>query len=163
MIYFFKANDRVKIGKANDPKNRLMNLQTSCPYKIEPLLIIAGGYAKEKYLHNLFKEYNIINEWFILSDEILNYIAQYMKYDVRFEFGLTNTGEYDLGSNEQVRRLRLNKNLRLRDVAEKLNITPQSVKEIESREKTGSVTIAIMQKVAAAMNCKFEYRFVENE
>jgi len=47
MIYFLKANDKVKIGYADDPSKRILGIQTSSPFEIEVLLIIDGNYDKE--------------------------------------------------------------------------------------------------------------------
>lgn len=51
----------------------------------------------------------------------------------------------------------------LREVGLKLNITAQSVKEIEDRELTGSVTVKVLQKFGEALGYKFEYRFTKNK
>jgi predicted DNA-binding mobile mystery protein A len=48
----------------------------------------------------------------------------------------------------------------LRQLAEHLNITTQSVKEIEEREQSGSVSINVLRKVGKALNMKFVYGFI---
>ncbi|MBT8303177.1 MAG: GIY-YIG nuclease family protein, partial [Bacteroidia bacterium] len=37
MIYFLKANNRIKIGYANDPTQRIPSIQTSSPFELEVL------------------------------------------------------------------------------------------------------------------------------
>ncbi len=48
----------------------------------------------------------------------------------------------------------------LRQLAERLNITTQSVKEIEDREQSGSVSINVLRQVGESLNMKFIYGFI---
>ncbi|MCK4921217.1 MAG: mobile mystery protein A [Bacteroidales bacterium] len=54
-------------------------------------------------------------------------------------------------------------NMSLRQLGKKLSITPQSVKEIEEREKNGTISIKVLRQVAAALNMKFVYGFIPSE
>lgn len=54
-------------------------------------------------------------------------------------------------------------NMSLRQLGQKLSITPQSVKEIEEREKNGTISIKVLRQVAAALNMKFVYGFIPSE
>jgi predicted DNA-binding mobile mystery protein A len=54
-------------------------------------------------------------------------------------------------------------NMSLRQLGQRLSITPQSVREIEVREKNGTVSIKVLQQVATALNMKFVYGFVPME
>ncbi len=54
-------------------------------------------------------------------------------------------------------------NMSLRQLGNKLSITPQSVKEIEEREKNGTISIKVLRQVAAALNMKFVYGFIPSE
>ncbi len=54
-------------------------------------------------------------------------------------------------------------NMSLRQLGQRLSITPQSVREIELREKNGTVSIKVLQQVATALNMKFVYGFVPME
>ena len=51
-------------------------------------------------------------------------------------------------------------NMSLRQLGKRIGITGQSVKEIETRERHASVSIAVLTQVAAALNMKFVYGFV---
>ncbi|MDD4827916.1 MAG: mobile mystery protein A [Bacteroidales bacterium] len=51
-------------------------------------------------------------------------------------------------------------NMSRRQLGQRLSITPQSVKEIEEREKYGTVSIKILRKVAGALDMKFVYGFI---
>lgn len=48
----------------------------------------------------------------------------------------------------------------LRQLGNKLNMSPQSVKEIEAREANGSITIKSLSETAKALDMKFVYGFV---
>ncbi len=54
-------------------------------------------------------------------------------------------------------------NMSLRQLGQRMSITPQSVKEIEEREKNGSVSINVLKQVAAALDMKFVYGFIPSE
>lgn len=51
-------------------------------------------------------------------------------------------------------------NMSLRQLGEKLSITPQSVREIELREKNGSVSLKVLRQVAGVLDMKFIYGFI---
>ena len=54
-------------------------------------------------------------------------------------------------------------NMSLRQLGQRLSITPQSVKEIEKREKHGTISIKVLSQVASALNMKFIYGFIPEE
>lgn len=48
----------------------------------------------------------------------------------------------------------------LRQLGKMQNITAQSVKEIEEREKTGTVSLKVLRQVGSALNMKLIYGFI---
>jgi len=54
-------------------------------------------------------------------------------------------------------------NMSLRQLGKKLSITAQSVKEMEEREKNGTISIRVLRQVAAALNMKLVYGFIPSE
>jgi len=54
-------------------------------------------------------------------------------------------------------------NMSLRQLGQRLSITPQSVKEIEEREKNGTISVKVLRQVAAALNMKFFYGFIPED
>jgi predicted DNA-binding mobile mystery protein A len=54
-------------------------------------------------------------------------------------------------------------NMSLRQLAQRLSITPQSVREIEVRERNGTVSLKVLRQVATALDMKFVYGFVPRE
>jgi predicted DNA-binding mobile mystery protein A len=59
-----------------------------------------------------------------------------------------------------IRSIRIALNMTLKQLGKRLNITPPSVKEIEDREKNGTISINILKKFGEAMNMKFVYGFI---
>ena len=160
MVYFVKANSKVKIGYAEDPSKRIPSIQTSSPYELEVLLIIDGSYERERELHAKFQNYRATGEWFDLSAEIIDFITENHIHDRKYEYGFILE---DFAGNEQVLRLRKHHKLTLQAMGEKLNITAQSVKEIQDREKAGTISINVLESVAKSLGYRFEYRFTPSE
>ena len=72
-VYFIAVIEafppRVKIGKARDPKVRMSELQTGCPYELKLLGSIkcksdAHAYELERMAHRSFSGYRKRGEWF---------------------------------------------------------------------------------------------------
>ncbi len=51
----------------------------------------------------------------------------------------------------------------MRQLGNRMNITPQSVKEIEEREKNGTVTLKVLRQFGQALNLKLIYGFIPSE
>jgi predicted DNA-binding mobile mystery protein A len=62
-----------------------------------------------------------------------------------------------------IRAIRLALGISLQQVANKLNITKQSVQEIEIREKEGSVTLRSLRETASALDMELVYGFVPKD
>jgi hypothetical protein len=82
-VYFVRAGDRVKIGKAKDVHKRLTDLQTSAPHKLELLAVAAGGYDEEGAYHRLFARSRLVGEWFRLDAEIVAEIIRLRRLPLR--------------------------------------------------------------------------------
>ncbi len=54
-------------------------------------------------------------------------------------------------------------NMSLRQLGNRLSITPQSIKEIEEREKSGTISLKVLRQVAAALHMKFVYGFIPDD
>jgi len=54
-------------------------------------------------------------------------------------------------------------NMSLRQLGQRMSITPQSVKEIEVREKNGTISIKVLKQVANALDMRFVYGFIPSE
>lgn len=59
----------LKIGKSDNPRQRLKALQNACPYELELFTTIqvnGDWHIVEDRLHNIFDENNVKGEWFEL-------------------------------------------------------------------------------------------------
>ncbi len=77
--------------------------------------------------------------------------------------GLKKLGEMVVPPNGWIYSIRKALNMSLRQLGKRLNITPQSVKEIEEREKNGTVSLKVLKQVAKALDMKFVYGFIPND
>jgi hypothetical protein len=75
-VYVIKCNEFYKIGMSDNPKRRLMELNTATPYTITLVKVIPSDRASElEYeLHKEFEGCRIKGEWFRLSKFDLVYI-----------------------------------------------------------------------------------------
>jgi predicted DNA-binding mobile mystery protein A len=65
--------------------------------------------------------------------------------------------------NGWIHSIRQGINMSLRQLGKRLSITPQSVKEIEEREKTGTISLKLLKQVAAALDMYFVYGFIPRD
>lgn len=54
-------------------------------------------------------------------------------------------------------------NMSLRQLAKRLNVSPQAVKGMEQREKSGAITLSALQDAAKSLDMKFVYGMVPND
>lgn len=76
MIYFVQAgeNGPVKIGWAKNVIHRIQELQTGNPCKLGCLGMMEGSQNEESSLHEKFKRYRGVGEWFEPSADLLSFI-----------------------------------------------------------------------------------------
>ena len=53
--------------------------------------------------------------------------------------------------------------MNMRQLATKMNKTPQAIKQIQEREKAGTITLNSLEETAAAMNMRLVYAIVPME
>jgi len=92
-VYIAKANNCIKIGNSIDPEQRIKELQTGSPMKIELHNIIETKELSmsapqfEKLLHKSLKSYHKSGEWF--EEEGLHFLYGFMKgVEVDFDMEL---------------------------------------------------------------------------
>lgn len=69
-----KNTNYYKIGCTSDINKRFLCLQTATPFDLEIIHTFKGGYKTEYYLQQVFKKYQVKNEWFDLSDNYVELI-----------------------------------------------------------------------------------------
>lgn len=65
-----------------------------------------------------------------------------------------------IAPNGWVKTIRNAIGMSMEQLGKKLSITKQAIKDIENREKEGSITIRSMQEIGRALDMKFVYGFV---
>jgi len=161
MIYFIRQqNDSIiKIGYTDNIKHRLAHLQTSNGHKLIVDLLLEGSYERESEIHRKLKNSVSHYEWYFLTPEVIEFINNERENDIR-EF---DEFEETIISNSQLKTVRVRNKLTLLDIGKALGITPQSVREIELREDSGTLTLNVLKRYAEQMGCEFKYKIVEKK
>jgi hypothetical protein len=76
-VYFAQSliGGPIKIGTAQDPQQRLKELQACCPFPLVFLHVVeGGGRSLEQTLHRRFRHHRLHGEWFDACRELLEYI-----------------------------------------------------------------------------------------
>lgn len=77
-VYFIaSASGPIKIGKAINPMQRMKELQTSSPERLNLLGVLFGDIILEQKLHLEFKELRLTGEWFRREERLLQYISDH--------------------------------------------------------------------------------------
>ncbi len=82
MIYFIRnrTNRAIKIGfTRKDARERLGQLQTACPNRLELIGTMPGDMTVEKGLHKRFAEHRLTGEWFREHEELVEAIDVFLK------------------------------------------------------------------------------------
>jgi hypothetical protein len=77
-IYFIVdyTNYKAKIGYSKFPQQRLKQLSTGYPGKLELAKLIPGTVKDERKYHQVFCHSKICREWFTLTPEIEEFISR---------------------------------------------------------------------------------------
>lgn len=154
MIYFVKHTDYVKIGFTDNIRNRLNDLQVSCPVKLKLLGLIEGGLNEESAHHEKFKHLLSSGEWFNYTQELEDYVTS-LDRGLMWKYGFDHYKRSPIG---EIRRCRLEKNLSLEELGQLLNMSKQAVLDMEKREIQGKTSIATIIKALDVMGYSYQYR-----
>jgi DNA-binding XRE family transcriptional regulator len=157
MVYFIKQGDYVKIGFTNRFKTRLTQLQVSSPIRLEVLAIIDGDKSDEQKLHEQFKHISSNGEWFMQCDELKSFI-DLLDTSLMWKYGYLDNTISPIGI---IKQTRLEKNLSMEELAERIGVTKQCILDMERRDAQGRITINALSKVLYAMNTKLGIRAIE--
>lgn len=84
-VYFVEALGarRVKIGFADDPAKRLLQLQTGCPFELRLLFSVPGDRHLEREYHRKYAHLRVDkdSEWFFFDADLKQLIDAAMMYD----------------------------------------------------------------------------------
>lgn len=74
-VYFIRAGDYLKIGKTDDIKKRVAQLQTGCPHDLQVVLLVPGDEREEGLSHEELKSEHVRGEWFKISEKTVAYMV----------------------------------------------------------------------------------------
>jgi hypothetical protein len=100
MIYFIRCGDFVKIGRAENPAERVKGLQTGNPYEVELLGVFDGNDSEERRLHAAFSPFHHKFEWFFLTKTIRSFVEQHCDKDQKKERAAKRIREEAYGTGE---------------------------------------------------------------
>lgn len=72
-------------------------------------------------------------------------------------------GNISLPGEGWIRSIRTTLNMSLRQLGKKMGVTPQSVRDMETGEKEGTLTLKTLQNAAKALDMKLVYGFIPND
>jgi Meiotically up-regulated gene 113 len=73
-VYFVRAGDRIKIGRAVDPAQRFRGLQVAHPEELSLVLTIPAHAELERAIHARFEHLQERGEWFRLEPDLVAFI-----------------------------------------------------------------------------------------
>lgn len=62
-----------------------------------------------------------------------------------------------------IKAVRYSLGITLKQLGKKMNVSSQSINQLEQREKDGTITINKLKKIASVLNMKFVYGFIPKE
>lgn len=76
-LYFITDGEHVKIGRANNVYQRVINLQSGNPRQIWLTDVFKDKGYKEQELHRKLERFRKSGEWFWLSDEVERILQEF--------------------------------------------------------------------------------------
>lgn len=137
-VYFIQAGHGgpIKIGfSSTSVERRIIGNQVGCPQKIELLGVIEGDVSLEARFHKAFRSCALRGEWFNPHPHIMAFIAKIAQPLQQPTFD---------DEPHPLRRARLRLGLTQDDVAKKIGINCSMISQIEGRQRTPSLHIAVL-------------------
>ena len=81
-IYFIQAkgNGPIKIGfTADDPRKRMVKIQSDCPWPVDLIGAIEGTLSQEKQIHDLLSYFRTQGEWFAPHPKVVAAVQEALK------------------------------------------------------------------------------------
>lgn len=80
-VYMIRVGEFTKIGYSTCLFNRMISLQSGCPYELELIFFLKSDFPAdmERCLHELLKEKRHHNEWFLLTNDDVLKAVQFVE------------------------------------------------------------------------------------
>ncbi len=149
MIYFIQAESGyIKIGfTSRDPAARLKALQTSSAQKLTLLGVMPGTQKKEKSLHLQFKDFAILGEWFMPSQQIIEFIDKNSLTDMKIDTE-KKADDLELSIGSAIKTLRLKKNWPREKLCDLADVSQNALRHLENGD---GASVRTLVRVARAL------------
>lgn len=141
-IYFIQVagGGPVKIGiTRHDPRQRMVKIQSDCPWPVQLLGAIKGDIDQEAIFHRQLEEFKLQGEWFRPAEQVIAVVESALQSAASVQFSKKKrTPKYD----HPLCIYRSDNGLTLKDVAELVGVEHASLSRIESRRQNPSVELA---------------------
>lgn len=155
MIYFIGTPEKIKIGYAINPMQRLNLMKRDNPEDLILYLSLPGTKIEENNFHQKFLHYQIRNEWFEFKGELREFIHKHS--NVPIPMSVTKRRKH----STQLGLLRTSEGYSLQMVADKLGMKPPTVWEKELKFEEDLISIKSLKEYCNALNYNVEIKFVK--
>lgn len=141
-IYFIQVEGSgpIKIGiTRHNPRQRMVKIQCDCPWPVQLLGAINGGFEEEAAIHCELKQFNIQGEWFHPTDEVISAIENALQSSASIQFPKKKKTPKH---NHPLCKYRSENGLTLKDVANMVGVEHASLSRIESGRQNPSMELA---------------------
>lgn len=80
-VYVVRVADFVKIGSTSNIEQRVADIQTCSPFKVELMAVLSQDKSHERLFHRMFEKHHVRGEWFHLRGEVIDAILISRRYD----------------------------------------------------------------------------------
>lgn len=137
-IYFIQAQDNgpIKIGFTGDnPRKRMVKIQSDCPWPVQLLGAIEGTVSQEKQIHLVLARYKTQGEWFEPHPHVVAAV------NLALECGVLAPDDdaIDFDGMNKLRAYRLSKKLSQSDLAASVGVKKSAISRIEKGKRVPSM------------------------
>ena len=107
-IYFIQCSETkfIKIGYAQNPNQRIKELQVGSPHSLMLISVAPGDIAREHKIHSQFDHYRYRGEWFVPAIELLYFIHGNQGKAFDLHFAMPGTKEFWMASRCGTKKIR---------------------------------------------------------
>jgi DNA-binding XRE family transcriptional regulator len=153
-VYFIQAkgDGPIKIGfTADDPRKRMVKIQSDCPWPVSLIGTIEGSVSLEKQIHLLLARWRTQGEWFQPHPIVLAAVQEALRVGRK---PTVQVQPREPKYQHPLCRYRADNNLTLKVVADRVGITHASLSRIESGRQLPSWDLACRLAKATGLHVK---------
>lgn len=153
-IYFIQAkgDGPIKIGTtADNPRRRMVKIQSDCPWPVKLIGSIEGTVSQEKQIHLLLARYRTQGEWFEPQPIVLAAIGEALRVGRQIEVARVPKKPKHAHA---LCKFRSENNLTLRKMADRVGVTYASLSRIEGGRQLPSWALACRLAQATGLHVR---------